>query len=308
MVYLLTSLEVKLLEDELNKIKNESAIEDINISRYDLESDSLKDVIDDALTLSMFSDKKMIICDNAYLFTSKKSDDTSYLEEYLENINPSTILIFLLNEEKLDERKKVTKLIKKNGIYKDLSIKDIPTYVKELFKGYNISVSDIKLFIDRVGTGLETLSSEASKIMLYKDSTKDITKEDIINLTSENIESDIFTLVDLIVNKDKENAIISYNKLLLQGEDPIAIISTLANKIRSIYQTKELYNLGYKENDIAVELGVKPGYLYYMKDTLRKYDSKTLLSILEKLIDLDYNIKISNREKENAFELFILEL
>ena len=45
-----------------------------------------------------------------------------------------------------------------------------------------------------------------------------------------------------------------------------------------------------------------------MKDTLRKYDSKTLLSILEKLIDLDYNIKISNREKENAFELFILEL
>ena len=203
MVYLLTSLEVILLEDELNKLKNESAIEDINISCYDLESDSLKDVIDDALTLSMFADKKMIICDNAYLFTSKKSEDTSYLEEYLENINPSTILIFLLNEDKLDERKKVTKLIKKNGVYKDLSIKDIPSYVKELFKGYNITLSDIKLFIDRVGTSLEALSSEASKIILYKEDSKDITKEDIINLTSENIESDIFTLVDEIVNKDK---------------------------------------------------------------------------------------------------------
>ena len=311
MVYILYSLEKFLIGKEINSIKEKNKIDDINISVFDLNQNSIQDILDDAETFSMFADKKMIIVNNSYIFTSKKSEDkldNPKLENYLNNPNPNTILIFVLNEDKLDERKKITKIIKKFGIVKELLVNDLNSYVTDLFGDYKITRDDVKLFIDRVGNDLNTINQEINKIKIYKENDLKINSDDILNLTCENIESDLFSLVDQIINKNTSSALVTYNKLIKLGEEPINIINNIAIKIRSIYQTKELYNKGYKENDIASILGVKPGYLYYMKNSLKKYDSKTLLSILEKLIDLDYKIKRNMLDKNNALELFILEM
>lgn len=311
MVYILYSLEKFLIGKEINSIKEKNKIDDINISVFDLNQNSIQDILDDAETFSMFADKKMIIVNNSYIFTSKKSEDkldNPKLENYLNNPNPNTILIFVLNEDKLDERKKITKIIKKTGIVKELLVNDLNSYVTDLFGDYKITRDDVKLFIDRVGNDLNTINQEINKIKIYKENDLKINSDDILNLTCENIESDLFSLVDQIINKNTSSALVTYNKLIKLGEEPINIINNIAIKIRSIYQTKELYNKGYKENDIASILGVKPGYLYYMKNSLKKYDSKTLLSILEKLIDLDYKIKRNMLDKNNALELFILEM
>ena len=49
-----------------------------------------------------------------------------------------------------------------------------------------------------------------------------------------------------------------YNEMLKQKEEPIAIIITLANQIRIMFQSKKLYSLGYKENEIATTLNIHP--------------------------------------------------
>lgn len=311
MVYLLFSKEIFLIKKEIQKIIKDNNIEDININYYDLNENQIKDVIDDSETFSMFDDRKMIIVDNAYLFTSKKNNieqDAEILEKYLENVNPSTIIIFNFIDSKLDERKKITKAIKKFGTIKDLDTNiDIKTIIKEMFKPYTIDNETINLFIERVGTNLIMLETEIEKIKVYKDENLKITKEDILNLTHENIEANMFLLVDMIISRQKEKAITIYHEMLNMNEEPIAIIITLANKIRTLYQTKELYRKGYSEYDIASILGVKTGYLYYLKDSLKKYDSETLYKLLSKLADLDYDIKTGKIDKNIALELFILE-
>jgi DNA polymerase-3 subunit delta len=158
-----------------------------------------------------------------------------------------------------------------------------------------------------VGNNLDILNQEITKLKIYKDDDLIITDEDIVNLTNENIEANLFLLIDSIVNKDKKRAICIYHEMIKMNEEPIAIIISLANKMRGLYQTKELFSKGYKDVDIATILGVKPGYLYYMKDSLKKYDSNTLLKLLKKLADLDYNIKKGSVNKELGLELFILE-
>lgn len=312
MVYLLYSLEKFLLNREIDNIKKNNDIEDINISHFDLNVDLIDNVIEDAETFSMFADKKMIIVDNALVFGAKKNNieqNLEILEKYLNNINPSTILIFVLNDSKLDERKKITKLIKKIGSVKELNDQiNINNVVKDMFGDYKIDNKTITLLIDRVGNNLEILNQEINKIKLYKDDDNNVTNEDVINLTCENIEANLFLLIDEIINNNKSKALSIYNELIKLNEEPIAIIISLANKIRSLYQTKELFSKGYKESDIASILGVKPGYLYYMRDSLRKYDSKTLQGLLEKLGELDFNIKNGTTNKENALELFILEI
>ena len=308
MIYLLNSLEQFLIKKEIDKILKENNIDSINVNEYDLEENNLKEIIDDCSTYSLFSDKKAIIVKNSYLYTSKKSneEDLKLLEEYLNNYNPDTILIFVTND-KLDERKKVTKLISKVGKVETLDTKDLTNTVIDLFKPYNIDKTLVKTFIDRVGSNLSLISNEIDKIKTYKDKDMTITYEDIINLTKENIEANIFSLIDSIISKDKEKSLIIYNKLIDLNEEPISIIITLANKIRSLYQTKELYRKGYKESDIATILGVKPGYLYYLRDSLSKYDSYKLKDLLEKLADLDYGIKRGTISKKQALELFIIE-
>ena len=311
MVYLLYSLEKFLLNREIDKIKNDNNMEEINISHFDLNSDLIEDVLEDAETFSMFADKKMIIVNNSVLFTAKKltlEQNIEKLEKYLANINPSTIIIFTVLDNKLDERKKVVKLIKKIGTVKELSSNDnIDDVVTSLFGKFKISKKQIRLLVDRVGNNLDLLNQEIIKIKIYKDDDLVITDEDIINLTYENIEANLFLLIDNIVSKNKEKAISIYHEMLKMNEEPISIVISLANKIRSLYQTKELFSKGYKDVEIATILGVKPGYLYYMRDSLKKYDSETLLSLIKKLADLDYDIKRGSINKDLGLELFILE-
>ena len=308
MLYLLNTQENFLINKEKDKIIQENNIDEINVNEYDLEETSIKDIIDDCSTYSLFNEKKVVVVNNSYLFASKKSkeEDLKILEDYLNNYNPDTILIFTIND-KLDERKKVTKLIRKVGKVLELDIKDIKSIVKEMFEPYKIENNLITLFIDRVGNDLTLINNKINKIKIYKDKDLEITKEDIISLTTENIEANIFLLIDSIINKNKKEALLIYNKLIDLNEEPIAIIIALANKIRSIYQTKELYKKGYKESDIASILGVKPGYLYYLKDSLNKYESYKLSNLLEQLADLDYGIKKGTISKKQALELFIIE-
>lgn len=312
MLYLLYGTENYLIKKEIDKILNANSIEKINVSEYNLEIDNFKDIIEDANTISLFADKKAIIVNNSYLFTGKSiknENDPELFLDYFKNVNPDSIIIFIVDSEKLDERKKIVKEIKKIGTVKDFNQKnDLTDILKNMFEGYNISIQDIRFMIDRCGNNLDILSQEVNKIKIYKDEDKNITKEDIINLTSKNIDIDIFGFVDTIVNKNKNKALEIYKEMLINGEEPIKILVILANQFRIIYQAKELYKQGYSDNDIATMIGIHP---YRIKLALKKainYNSDTLLDYLEKLADLDYDIKIGNIESSLGLEMFILSI
>ena len=106
MIYLLYGTEKYLIDLEINKIIKQHKIDEINIIKYDLDIDFFKEVIDDCQTISLFSNKKLIIVDNP--FTELSKEDENLLENYINSPNLDTILI--LRCSKLDERKKIIKL------------------------------------------------------------------------------------------------------------------------------------------------------------------------------------------------------
>jgi len=311
MVYVLYGTIDYLIKKQVDAIIKENHIEQVSISKYNLTNDLLKDIINDSESISLFNEKKAIIVENAYIFTgstNKKNpeQDTTLLEKYLENSNPNTILIFIVNNEKLDERKKITKLIKKNGNVKEFNNVDIIQTVKSLWGEYQIKEDVIRFFIERVGDNISILSNEIEKIKLYKNEDKVITKEDIQNLTSKSLEVNNFKLIDAIISKKKALAIELYEERLKLNEEPIAIIIALANQIRIMYQVKELYLIGHTEHDIASTLNIHPYRVKLASQNARKYDSNTLLNHLEELANLDIAIKTGQVDKELSLELFIL--
>ena len=305
MVYLLFGTKDYSINNEIKKIcKN---IDDMNISRYDLNNDLTSLVIEDAKTISLFGDKKIVIADNANMFTASTSKDSEIIEDYLKNINEYTDLIFIVHSDKIDARKKITKAIKEKGkIIEFNDDLDAVSLIRRLFKDYNIEYSDIKLLIDRVGNNPLIITNEINKIKIYKGNDKNITSEDILNLTNKIIEIDVFKLIDYIVRKDKENALELYNEMLKVNEEPIKIIVILANQFRIMYQSKELLKKGYSEKDIASILKIHPYRVKLAIQNSRNYTSEMLLKYLNDLADIDIGIKTGTINKDLALELFIL--
>lgn len=312
MIYILYGTINYLINKQINKIIKENNIDEININKYDLTNTYLTDIINDASSMSLFDDKKVIIVNNSYIFTgtTKKvlEQDTTILENYLNNINDNTILMFIVNNDKLDERKKITKLVKKIGTVKEFNNIDNISLVKELFSDYNISTDNIKYLLERVGDDTTLLATEIGKIKIYKDKDKNITKDDITNLISKSLEVNNFKLIDAIINKNKNEAIMLYQDRIKLNEEPIAIIIALANQIRIMYQVKELYLNGYTENNIASILKIHPYRVKLANQNSKKYDSDILLNYLKQLANLDISIKTGKIDKQLGLELFILAL
>lgn len=314
MIYLLYGTNYFLIKREIEKIKLENNIESIDVNNYNLENTILDNILDDALTLSLFSQKKMIIVDNSYIFTPsvrKKGLDHNIdlLNKYIENPNPDTILIFVINEEKIDDRKKIVKLIKINGnVIEFNEVKNIDAFIKNELNDYKMNAITINSFVNRVGDNLAIITSEIEKLKLYKNDDKIITKDDVFDVCSEQIDVDMNELTNSIVSKNISKSLKIYNELIKQGEEPLQIIIRLANQFRIIYQSKELTKKGYSNKDIVDILGIHP---YRVKKALEisyKFPSKELLSILKKLSRIDEGIKMGNMDKNIALEQFILEI
>ncbi len=110
MNYLIFGNDLYLIEQQLNKIVPNKD----NIITYDLDINTIEQIIKEATTIPLFTKEKIIIIKNSKILTSQKNTiehDVSLLEEYLNNSNPSTTIIFIVKTEKLDKRKKITKTI-----------------------------------------------------------------------------------------------------------------------------------------------------------------------------------------------------
>jgi len=312
MNYLLYGLEKFLIDKEIKNIINKHKVEDINISKYDLEINTIKEILDDANTVSLFSSNKLIIIENSFIFsriTSKKIENVELLEEYLKQDNGDVIIIFINPNEKLDSVKKIVKIIKEKGkIIEFNPLKNNNSAIKNMFDDYKLESGVIELLINRVGNNLDLLCQEIEKLKIYKIDNKIINKEDILNLTTEIIDVDIFKFVDDIINKNKKDAIKTYKELLKLNEEPIKIIALIASKFRLMYQSSTLAKKGYTEDQISEILNVHKYPVHLAIVAGYKYNPKILLKYLNDLADLDIGIKTGEKDKELALELFILSL
>ena len=310
MIYLLYGKNDYLIKEFIKKLINKEQIDDVNVINYDFSAQIMHKVIEECNTISLFSEKKLIIVNNTTLFNRVKNDDLNQDEiiDYFNNFNQDNILVFVNNQETIDNTKKITKLMKDKGIIKEFNDSDVKSIVKNMFEPYKISYDNINLIINRVGKDLTLLSNEIEKIKIYKDNNLDIEKEDIIKLTSINLDLSAFNFVDQITENKKEMALKIYNEMLLVNNDPTKIIPLLASKFRLIYQASELKKMGYTFNQIGTTLEQKEYSIKLALEASYKINSHKLLNILNDLADLDINIKSGKIDAKLGMQLFIINI
>ena len=308
--YLIYGVDKYLIDKEIDKIIKKNKIDNNSIIRYSLNEDSIDNILEDANTFNLFSDTKLIIVNDANIFTSSNDILTDKIINYLNNYNDKSYLVFTLLSDKIDNRKKITKVLSDKGNVIDLNKKEVDTnyiisYLKE--NGYQINMSDARMILNKVGNNLFSINNELDKLMLFKLEDKVIDKNSIDLLINENIDSSLFALVDSITNKDKDKMLKLYHECLLES-DPIMIINMLANKYILLYQVKRLISDGYSDDKIAKELEVHPYPVKLARNMCYSYSVKEILDIILKLANLDKDIKLGNVNGEVGLEFLLLSI
>ena len=242
--YILYGLDKSLIKNELDKIIKKINVNDV--INYDLLTANLSDIIDDAATVSMFSSKKIIVVDNCnFLCANKNVEEIELLEKYLTNFNSDTFILFLVNSEHIDSRKKIVKKIKELGEIKELNQIDIK-YLKEYVSNYlsenNYKIEDLDYFINKVGKDLNNIKNELDKLLIYKIDNKIISNTDIDKILVQVLDSEIFVLTDAIIARDIPKSLELLELFLNNSYDELQIIMFLASQFRFLFQVKRLFN------------------------------------------------------------------
>lgn len=309
--YLYYGNDKSILNKEIDDLKKRLVINDDDVIYYDIED--VNNIIDEALTISMFSPYKFIVIDStSYLSEKKDVTNIKLLEEYFEHFNSNSYLIFISNKDNVDSRKKLVKLITSKGVCKkvEATIEYLNKYVSDYVSnyGYKMNNLDITYFLNRVGNDINNISNELDKLMLYKIEDKIITKDDISLLVEENIDNPIYDLVGFVLKNEKNKAIKLYNTFIQNGMDAAGLIPMMASQIRLLFQVKRLYNQGKSNDDIAKILEFKSVYrVKYLLSDSYYYSEDDLLKYLSKLADLDKKIKLGIIDGKIFLELFIAE-
>lgn len=308
--YLIYGVDKYLIDKEIDKIIKKNKIDNNSIIKYSLNEDNIDNILEDANTFNLFSDTKLIIVNDANIFTSSNDILTDKIINYLNNYNDKSYLVFTLLSDKIDNRKKITKVMSDKGNVIDLNKKEVDTnyiisYLKE--NGYQINMSDARMILNKVGNNLFSINNELDKLMLFKLEDKVIDKNSIDLLINENIDSSLFALVDSITNKDKDKMLKLYHECLLES-DPIMIINMLANKYILLYQVKRLISDGYSDDKIAKELEVHPYPVKLARNMCYSYSVKEILDVILKLANLDKDIKLGSVNGEVGLEFLLLSI
>ena len=282
-----------------------------DIIKYDMEEIPIESVIDDARTVGMFSNQKIIILNNSYFLTANKTiPSQELLEDYLEHYNKDNYLIFLVYADKIDTRKKINKLLAKHTIIeiKTVEEKKKKKYVEKYLKDKNYQIEDSNYFLSKVGKDKNNIHNELDKLMMYKINDKKILKIDIDKVCMTVNEDEIFSLTDAIIAKDKKKSLDLLNVFLNKNYDEMQIIMLLASQFRFFFQVKRLMNKNKYESDIAKTLGANP---YRVKFTIKKlypYSEEIIKDIIKRIAKMDHDIKLGLIDKKLALELFIINI
>jgi DNA polymerase-3 subunit delta len=201
---------------DAHKEKNKSGFSSLK----DIE---LEDLRREMLSVSMFSEKKLVI---VYDFIISK-EFLSQIELF--ELSSNVLLIVNESDADIDCKKQEFELLSESKLKEWIREK-----VKDMKGGIDEGAMD--LLTDYVGSDLFRMENEIIKLASY---SSNISLENVKKLVRDKDELNIFETINYIARKDKKGALQSIKKHLDKGDTPIYILAMIGFQIRKIISAKE---------------------------------------------------------------------
>lgn len=266
-----------IIENSLTEVER-----DFNLTLfYGLETD-INTVINTAKRFPMMAERQVVVVKEAQALK-----DLNALVYYLQNPQPTTVLVFAHKNGSLDRRKKIaTELDRKGVVLETKKFRDdalpsfITSYLKE--KGLTADPKSVLMLRESIGADLARIAGEIDKLSIsLPQGAMAVTPELVEEHIGISKEYNNFELQNAIINKDiyKANKIINYfaqNPKKNPIQMTLALLFSFFSNLMMCYYAPEK-----SERGVAEFLGLKNtwGVGDYLK-AMRNYRAMHVMEIL----------------------------
>ena len=229
------------------------------------------------------------------------------LEVYLEQPQPSTILVICYKYKTLDKRKKFTKELAKKAVLlesKKLYDNQIPDWIQNYLSKQNYSIHPKAAFLlsEYLGTDLGKISNELDKLMLIIEKGQEITSDIIERNIGIGKDFNNFELNNALGKRDvlKSNLIIKHFAANPKDNPLVITIGVLL-----VFSKTLLYHTlkDKSKNNVASTLKVNPFFVRDYELAARNYPKGKLVKIISYLREYDLKSKGVNNNSVSEGEL-----
>ncbi|HKL34670.1 MAG TPA: DNA polymerase III subunit delta [Salegentibacter sp.] len=249
---------------------------------------SIDEIVSNAKRYPMMAERQVIIVKEA----QDLSRSIEKLVDYAENPQPTTTLVFCYKYKSLDKRKKLSKVLKKNGVLfesKRLYENQVADWVMKTLKArnYTISPKAAQMLVEFLGIDLGKIDNELNKLQLITPEGTQITPELIEQNIGISKDFNNFELRKAIGIRDslKAHRIVNYFAQNPKDNPMVVTISLLFSYFSQIMQYHGLPDKS--KANVAKQLKVHPYFVGDYVVAAKNYPMKKVSQVIGLLHESD---------------------
>ena len=309
-----------LIDKKVSKIWKE-----INVTNFNGdETEHISSAMEEILTPPLGDGSRVIILKNNPLFSTKNEELTIKFEKIHNNI-PKNSYFVLQNTKRPDSRLKSTKFLQKllknnEADEKSFMLPEIwdyegqKKYLKDSANKMNITIDEdaTELIINSIGNDSYKLMNELAKAKIYLTALSNNSKKELI-LKSVDVkkifndhQSNIFKIVDFLLQKNIQKSLIEINYLLQKGEPALRLNAGLISQVRIHTIIKLTTITGKDDTETICKLASisNPKRIFFIRKKIKNTPQEYLINLMRNLLNIESLLKKGN----NPMNVFIENL
>lgn len=275
-------------------------------SVYAGDSEQLGEVLSELQTPALWGERRVIIVDDAEQFVSR------YRETLEKLVGRQTAGVLILLVEKWASNTRLAKAMPSDGV-----INCEPPKGRQLVgwcqtratQQYDkkLALDAAELLVELTGSHLGLLEQELSKLAVYVGDRQTITVQDVDSLVAGNRVQTVWQILEALGRGELSEALIILDRLLEQGEEPLAILGALSWQLRKVAQMARLMSQGLSELQSGQRVGLQAWQRERVVNLLRQLGRRAL-RIYHWLLQTDLQIKSTHLSARSALETLLVRL
>ena len=286
--------------------------DNFNLSTLDGENLTYNDFAAQTQAMPLLATSRLVVVENTQ--KNKNKDEVSAIIKSFKNISSTTNVVFVERGEP-DKRTALFKALQsppggKSHYFKPLKPYELLKFIKQETesRGGGIDPAAAQTLAEFSLGDMWLVSNEIDKLINFARS-RSIEVGDVELLSSKNIVSNTFALVDCLSQGKKKQAFEELEKFIATNEPPLKIFSLINFQFRAIAQIKTAVESGAKSQfEIMRKSSLAPFTVSKLKNLSEKFTWANLSRVYSAVAEIDEKIKTGRIEGNEGLKELILKV
>jgi DNA polymerase-3 subunit delta len=315
-VYVIAGTErylASVLVGALREAALAGGLAELNEDKFTAGETSIDKVLSAARTVPMMGKRRFIVIRNADKWDASEGEASplDQLADYAKKPIDSTVLVVL--GEKLDKRRKLVALARKEGFYVEcqpLAPRDLPRFVVEQARarGNVIDEDAAALVAELAGPELGPVVDAVERLSLYVGPNKPIDEDAVAACVTRMRTADAWQLVDAVGRRDLGSSLRLFADVYDPRDRGLPLLGLLAWSVRQLARVQAAMEAGASADEAARRAGVPPFRIRDVTSRARQIPVRDTLRWLSVLAETDLALKGSKRPPNIVLEDMLARL